>query len=78
VSAFNNSSVASENPDHVINSDLVGIWFALEHFDKVFYCIERSIEKRMGPVGFFLEYPVFKKLKLDPRFKEVRKKAGLE
>ena len=69
---------ARENPEDVIDSDLVGIWFALEDYDKVFYYIERSIDKRMGPIGFFLEYPVFKKLKLDPRFKEVRKKAGLE
>jgi len=69
---------AKENPDDVIDSDLVGIWHALGNYDKVFYYIERSIEKRMGPIGFFLEYPVFKNIKADPRFEEIRKKAGLE
>ena len=68
---------AMEEPEAIIDSDLVGVWYALGDYDKVFYYIERSIEKRMGPIGFFLEYPPFKKLKSDPRFEEMKKKAGL-
>lgn len=66
-----------EDSNAVIDSDLVGIWYALGDYDKVFYHIEQTIEKRMGPVGFFLEYPPFKKLKQDPRFGKMRMKAGL-
>ena len=66
-----------EDPEAVIDSDFVGVWYALGDYDKVFYYIERSIEKRMGPIGFFLEYPTFKKLKSDPRFDEMKQKAGL-
>ena len=66
-----------EDPDSVVHADLVGIWFALEDYDKAFYHIEKAIEKRTAPVTFFLEYPPFKKLKTDPRFEEMRKKIGL-
>jgi adenylate cyclase len=66
-----------EDPDSVVEADLVGIWFALGDYDKVFYHIEKAIEKRTAPVAFFLEYPPFKKLKSDPRFEEMRRKAGL-
>ena len=67
-----------EDPEAVVESDIMGVWFALGNYDKVFYHIERVIEKRTAPIGFFLEYPPFKKLKVDPRYNEMRKKAGLE
>jgi adenylate cyclase len=69
---------AMEDTDAVVDSDIMGVWFALGNYDKVFYYIERVIEKRTAPIGYFLEYPPFKKLKLDPRFNEMRRKAGLE
>jgi hypothetical protein len=46
-------------------------------YDKVFYHIDKVIERRTAPIGFFLEYPPFKKLKSDARFAEMKKKAGL-
>jgi TolB-like protein/Tfp pilus assembly protein PilF len=67
----------AEEPDAVIDTDLVGAYYALGDYDKVFYHLHKSIERRMGPVAFFLEYPPFKKLKSDPRLEEVRKKIGL-
>ena len=66
-----------EEPEAVIDADLVGVWFALENYDKMFYHIDKAIEKRTAPVTFFLEYPPFKKIKNHPRFAELRKKAGL-
>ena len=66
-----------EDPNTVVDSDLSAIWFVLEDYDKMFYHIERAIEKRTAPVVFFLEYPAFQKLKGDPRYEEMRKKAGL-
>jgi hypothetical protein len=68
----------TEEPGAVIDTDLVGAYYALNDYDKVFYHLERAIEKRMGPVGFFLEYPAFKKLKDDPRLAEIKRKSGLE
>jgi adenylate cyclase len=67
-----------EEPNEIVDSDLVGIYYAPGNYDKVFYHLDKAIEKRMGPIGFFLEYPLFKKLRDDPRLSEMRKKAGLE
>lgn len=58
----------SEDPEAVVDADLVGIWFALGDMDKVFYHIKQCVEKRTVPVGFFLEYPPFEGLKKDPRY----------
>ena len=66
-----------EDPNSVVDNDLSAIWFTLGDYDKMFYHIEQAIEKRTAPIAFFLEYPLFKKIKSDPRFKEVREKAGL-
>lgn len=66
-----------EEPDAVIDTDLVGAYYALGDYDKVFYHLHKAIERRMGPVAFFLEYPAFKGLKSDPRLQEVRRKIGL-
>lgn len=65
-----------EEPEAILDGDLVGLWFALGNMDKVFYHIDKCIEKRSAPVNFFLEYPVFKELKNDPRYYELKKKTG--
>jgi TolB-like protein/Tfp pilus assembly protein PilF len=56
-----------EEPNAVLDADLVGIWYALGDMDKVFYHISQCVEKRIAPVNYFLEYPEFKELKNDPR-----------
>lgn len=56
-----------EEPNAVLDADLVGIWYALGDMDKVFYHINQCVEKRIAPVNYFLEYPEFKELKKDPR-----------
>ena len=67
----------AEEPDSVIDADLAGIWFGLGDIDKTFYYIDQCVEKRVAPVAFFLEYPVYKGLRNDPRYDEIRKKNGL-
>lgn len=62
----------AEDPDSVVDGDLVTIWMGLGNMDKVFYHIHQCIEKRTAPVNFFLEYPPFKPLKDDPRFLELK------
>lgn len=60
-------------PEVVLDGDLVGVWYALGDYDKVFYHINRCIERRTAPVNFFLEYPAFEELKKDPRYLELKK-----
>jgi TolB-like protein/Tfp pilus assembly protein PilF len=61
-----------EDPNSVIDADLVGIWFSLGNLDKVFYHINQCIEKRLAPVNYFLQYPIFKGLEKDSRYKALR------
>ena len=65
-----------EEPSTVIDADLVGIWYALGNKDKVFYHISQCVEKRLAPVNYFLEYPVFKGLSDDPRFQELKSRVN--
>jgi TolB-like protein/Tfp pilus assembly protein PilF len=60
-----------EEPDSVVDGDLVAVWLAVGNFDKVFYHIHQCIEKRTSPINFFLQYPPFKVLRNDPRYHEL-------
>jgi hypothetical protein len=62
-----------EDPNSVVDADLVGVWYALGNMDKVFYHISQCVEKRTAPVDFFLQYPVFKGLSKDPRYEVLKK-----
>lgn len=63
-----------EEPDSVIDADLAAVWFALDNYDKCFYHLNQCIDKRMGPVTYFLEYPTYEPIKMDPRYAELRKR----
>ena len=67
-----------EEPDSVIDADLAAVWFGLGDMDKTFYYINQCIDKRMGPVNYFLEYPAYKGIKDDPRYEELKKRTGVE
>jgi adenylate cyclase len=66
-----------EEPDSVIDADLAAVWFGLGDMDKTFYYINQCIDKRMGPVNYFLEFPVYKGIKDDPRYAELKKRTGV-
>ena len=66
-----------EEPDAILDGDLVVLWYSLGNYDKVFYHINQCVEKRMAPVNMFLEYPAFDDLKKDPRYEELKKKFAV-
>lgn len=66
-----------EEPNSVIDADLAGVWFALGDLDKTFYYINQCLDKRMGPVTYFLGYPAYKGIEKDPRYEEVKRRTGL-
>ena len=67
-----------EEPDSVIDADLAAVWFGLGDYDKAFYYLNQCVDKRMGPVSYFMEYPAYKAIKKDPRYKLLLKRIGLE
>ncbi len=66
-----------EEPDSVIDADISAVWYGLGDIDKTFYYLDRCVEKRLGPVCYFLEYPSYRGIKKDPRYAELRRKTGL-
>jgi pentatricopeptide repeat protein len=67
-----------EEPGAVIDADLAAVWFGLGNLDRTFYYINQCIDKRMGPVSYFTEYPAYKGIKNDPRYLEIKKRIGVE
>ncbi|MFL5809781.1 MAG: adenylate/guanylate cyclase domain-containing protein, partial [Flavisolibacter sp.] len=63
-----------EEPGTVIDLDLAAVSFSLGDLDKCFYHLNQCVEKRMGPVNYFLEYPAYIGIKDDPRYYELVKK----
>jgi tetratricopeptide (TPR) repeat protein len=66
-----------EEPNSVIDIDLAMAWLGLGDLDKHFYHVNQCIDKRIGPLSYFLEYPVYDGLKNDPRYKEAKTRMGL-
>ncbi|MEO5978170.1 MAG: adenylate/guanylate cyclase domain-containing protein, partial [Chryseolinea sp.] len=62
-----------EDPNTVIDADLVTIWFALGDIDKVIYYVKECMNKRMAPINYFVEYPLFSSLRTDTRYIELMK-----
>jgi adenylate cyclase len=64
-------------PDSVVDIDLAFAWLGLGDLEKTFYYINQCIDKRVGPISYILEYPLFERLKTDPRFRAAKKRMGL-
>ncbi|HTE34861.1 MAG TPA: adenylate/guanylate cyclase domain-containing protein [Chryseolinea sp.] len=62
-----------EDPNTVIDADLVTIWYGLGDIDKTLYYIRQCMQKRMAPINYFIQYPLFKSLREDARYKELVK-----
>ena len=66
-----------EEPGAVLDADLAGVWFSLGDYDKAFYYLNQCIDKRMGPVSYFLEYPAYRGIKSDPRYEGIKKRMNV-
>ena len=56
-----------EEPNVVVDGDLLVVWMGLGNMDKVLYYMERAMGKRASAVNFFLNFPPMKEIKNDPR-----------
>jgi adenylate cyclase len=66
-----------EEPNAVIDIDLAIAWLGLDDLEKHFYYVNQCIDKRIGPLSYFLEYPVYDDLKNDRRYKKAKIRMGL-
>lgn len=61
-------------PDSAMDANLLLLWWGIGDRDKVYYYFKKSIEKRIGPVHFFLQYPLMNGISDDPRIAEIIEK----
>jgi TolB-like protein/Tfp pilus assembly protein PilF len=66
-----------EEPESVLDGDLAAVWLGIGNLDKTFYYLNLCVDKRMGPVACFIEYPPYKIVKSDARFEPLRKRMGI-
>jgi adenylate cyclase len=66
-----------EEPGAVLDADLAGIWFGLGNYDKTFYHLNQCVDKKMGPVSYWLEYPPYREIKKDPRYEELKNRLNV-
>jgi adenylate cyclase len=67
-----------QEPGSVIDMELACAWYGLDEVDKAFYYLEQCVDKKVGPVSYFLEYPLFEPVKKDPRYALLKRKMGLQ
>lgn len=65
-----------QEPGTVIDAELAAVWFGLGNIDKAFHYLNRAVDKKVGPVSYFLQYPQFKSAKKDPRYKDLLRRQG--
>ena len=64
-----------EDPEAVIDGDLMMVWWSLRDFDQVFYYMKKCIGEEMGPFNYVLELPMMKGVDEDPRIKTMLDKV---
>jgi TolB-like protein/Flp pilus assembly protein TadD len=67
-----------EEPNSVVDADLAAAWYGLGDRDKTFYYLNQCIDKKIGPVSYFIEYPAFDGIRNDPRYRELKTRMGLQ
>jgi len=65
-----------EEPDSVVDGDLMIVWWSLANSDKTFYYANQSIEKKMMPF-FFFNLPMMSGVEKEPWYNDLKKKVGL-
>jgi adenylate cyclase len=64
-----------EEPNVVVDGDLLVVWWALGNVDKALQYFEKSVGTRLNAVNFFLNYPPVKGIADEPRVKKVLEEA---
>ena len=60
-----------EEPNVVVDGDLLIIWWALGDMDKVIYYFEKGISKRLSAINYFLNYPPVRGLMDHPKIRKI-------
>ena len=64
-----------EEPNAVLDPDLMMVWWSLKDLDKTYYYMHKCIEQQMGPFIYILELPMMKGVEEDPKIAALLKKV---
>jgi len=64
-----------EEPNAVLDPDLMMVWWSIRDFDKTYYYMHKCIEQQMGPFNYMLELPMMDGIEEDPRIKALLDKV---
>lgn len=71
-----------DEPGTILHMDYAFLYSGLKDFDKAFHYLNKTYEQRIGiaclGMIFCIRYPMLKELKIDPRFKELTQKMGID
>jgi tetratricopeptide (TPR) repeat protein len=65
-------------PELSLEFDFAVLYASLKDYDKVFYYLNRAVEKKIGGIVFVRVSPGWKFLRSDPRFKQIMEKIGFK
>jgi len=65
-----------ETPETLLDGDFVSIYNGMGNLDKAFEYLEKGIARKSGPAKLYLEHPMFKNIKADPRYKKIEPLLG--
>lgn len=65
-----------ETPEVMLDGDFISIYNSMGNLDKVFEYLEKGITRKSGPARLYLEHPMFKNIKADPRYKKIEPLMG--
>ena len=60
-----------EEPNVMVDGDLLVVWWALGNIDKVIFYFERGMAKRISAINYFLNYPPVRGMIDHPRIKKI-------
>lgn len=69
---------AGSDPHLNLEFDFAVLYASLKDYDKVFYYLDRAVEKRIGGVVFIKVSPGWEPFHNDPRFKKLLEKIGFK
>ncbi len=71
-----------DEPGTILHMDYAFLYSGLKDFDKAFHYLNKTYEERIGiaclGMIFCIRYPMLKELRIDPRFKDLTRKMGID
>jgi tetratricopeptide (TPR) repeat protein len=66
-----------EDAEAVMDADIACVYMGMGDVDKTFQYLGQCVDKRLGPVLYYIHYPPYKIIRDDPRFEKLKERIGM-